>query len=163
MGAQLLERPGRLALTEGDAGTDVQRLKRTAKRHGEGYVINGSKMWITNGRCGNTFVLAAKTQTQADLPYQTISAFIIKKGAAGFNVMRDIDTLGYRGVENCELSFDNFFVPGRNLVGGRERRNGSCSWLAANCVRVPGEPELATQSTGLTDGPLCRRDLSAPP
>jgi len=114
------ERRGGLALTEADAGTDVQRLKTTATRRGDGYVINGSKMWITNGRRGNTFVLAAKTQAQADPPYQAISAFIIEKGGPGFNVVREIDTLGYRGVENCELSFDNFFVPAKNLVGGRE-------------------------------------------
>jgi alkylation response protein AidB-like acyl-CoA dehydrogenase len=114
------QRRGGLALTEADAGTDVQRLKTTATRHGDGYRINGSKMWITNGRRGNTFVLAAKTQMQADPPYQAISAFIIEKGGDGFNVVREIDTLGYRGVENCELSFENFFVPAKNLVGGRE-------------------------------------------
>jgi alkylation response protein AidB-like acyl-CoA dehydrogenase len=114
------ERRGGLALTEADSGTDVQRLKTTATRSGDGYVINGSKMWITNGRRGNTFVLAAKTEAQADPPYQAISAFIIEKGNPGFHVVRDMDTLGYRGVENCELSFENFFVPARNLVGGRE-------------------------------------------
>jgi alkylation response protein AidB-like acyl-CoA dehydrogenase len=119
-GLALGERRGGLALTEADAGTDVQRLKTTATRQGDGYLINGSKMWITNGRRGNTFVLAAKTQMQADPPYQAISAFIIEKGGAGFNVVREIDTLGYRGIENCELSFENFFVPAKNLVGGRE-------------------------------------------
>ena len=114
------ERRGGLALTEADAGTDVQRLKTTATRQGDGYLINGSKMWITNGRRGNTFVLAAKTQMQTDPPYQAISAFIIEKRGAGFNVVREIDTLGYRGVENCELSFESFFVPVTNLIGGRE-------------------------------------------
>jgi alkylation response protein AidB-like acyl-CoA dehydrogenase len=114
------ERRGGLALTEADAGTDVQRLQTTATRHGEGYLINGSKMWITNGRRGNTFVLAAKTEAQADPPYRGISAFIIEKGGAGFDVVREIDTLGYRGVENCELAFKDFYVPAQNLVGGRE-------------------------------------------
>jgi alkylation response protein AidB-like acyl-CoA dehydrogenase len=114
------QRRGGLALSEADAGTDVQRLKTTATRRGDGYVINGSKMWITNGRHGNTFVLAAKTEPKADPPYQGISAFIIEKGGEGFNVARDIDKLGYKGVETCELSFDNFFVPAKNLVGGKE-------------------------------------------
>jgi alkylation response protein AidB-like acyl-CoA dehydrogenase len=114
------ERRGGLALTEADAGTDVQRLQTTAARHGDGYLINGSKMWITNGRRGNTFVLAAKTEAQADPPYRGISAFIIEKGGAGFDVVREIDTLGYRGVENCELAFKDFYVPAQNLVGGRE-------------------------------------------
>jgi len=114
------ERRGGLALTEADAGTDVQRLQTTATRHEDGYLINGSKMWITNGRRGNTFVLAAKTEAQADPPYRGISAFIIEKGGAGFDVVREIDTLGYRGVENCELAFKDFYVPAQNLVGGRE-------------------------------------------
>ncbi|MEX2113407.1 MAG: acyl-CoA dehydrogenase family protein [Pirellulales bacterium] len=114
------QRRGGLALSESDAGTDVQRLRTTATRNGDGYLINGSKMWITNGRYGNTFVLAAKTDPQADPPYSGISAFIIEKGGAGFRVGRDIDKLGYKGVETCELFFDNFFVPAANLIGGRE-------------------------------------------
>ena len=115
------ERRGGLALSESDAGTDVQRLRTTAKRVEGGYVINGSKMWITNGRHGNTFVLAAKTDTEADPPYKGISAFIIEKGS-GFNVVRDIDKLGYKGVETCELYFENFFVPEANLIGGAENK-----------------------------------------
>ncbi len=114
------QRRGGLALSESDAGTDVQRLRTTATRSGDGYLINGSKMWITNGRYGNTFVLAAKTDPQADPPYAGISAFVIEKGGAGFRVGRDIDKLGYKGVETCELFFDNFFVPAANLIGGRE-------------------------------------------
>jgi alkylation response protein AidB-like acyl-CoA dehydrogenase len=113
------ERRGGLALSEADAGTDVQRLRTTATRVAGGYRINGSKMWITNGRYGNTFVLAAKTDVKADPPYKGISAFIVEKGP-GFNVVRDIDKLGYKGVETCELHFDNFFVPEANLIGGRE-------------------------------------------
>ncbi len=120
------ERRGGLALSEADAGTDVQRISTAATRTEGGYLINGSKMWITNGRYGNTFVLAAKTDTKADPPHKGISAFIIEKGAkeakegGGFKVVRDIDKLGYRGVETCELYFDDFFVPANNLIGGRE-------------------------------------------
>jgi alkylation response protein AidB-like acyl-CoA dehydrogenase len=114
------ERRGGLALSEADAGTDVQRIRTTATREGEGYLINGSKMWITNGRFGDTFVLAAKTDPKAVPPYKGISAFLIEKGGEGFKVGRDIDKLGYRGVETCELFFDDFFVPRKNLIGGRE-------------------------------------------
>ena len=114
------ERRGGLALSEADAGTDVQRIRTTATRKGDGYLINGSKMWITNGRYGNTFVLAAKTDPKSDPPHKGISAFIIEKGGAGFKVGRDIDKLGYKGVETCELFFDNFYVPAGNLLGGRE-------------------------------------------
>jgi alkylation response protein AidB-like acyl-CoA dehydrogenase len=112
-------RRGGLALTEADAGTDVQRLRTTATRKGDGYLINGSKMWITNAKRGDTFLLAAKTRPEADPPHKGISAFIIEKGP-GFRVVREIDTLGYRGVENCELAFENLFVPAKNLVGGVE-------------------------------------------
>lgn len=115
------ERRGGLALSESDAGTDVQRLRTTATKVEGGYRINGSKMWITNGRYGNTFVLAAKTDPNATPPYKGISAFIIEKGE-GFHVARDIDKLGYRGVETCELYFDNFFVPDANLIGGAENQ-----------------------------------------
>jgi alkylation response protein AidB-like acyl-CoA dehydrogenase len=114
------ERRGGLALSEADAGTDVQRIRTTATRESEGYLINGSKMWITNGRFGDTFVLAAKTDPKAVPPYKGISAFLIEKGGEGFKVGRDIDKLGYRGVETCELFFDDFFVPRKNLIGGRE-------------------------------------------
>ncbi len=120
------ERRGGLALSEADAGTDVQRISTIATRteaRGGGYLINGSKMWITNGRYGDTFVLAAKTDIRADPPHKGISAFIIEKGAnedSGFRVVRDIDKLGYRGVETCELYFENFFVPAKNLIGDRE-------------------------------------------
>lgn len=114
------ERRGGLALSEADAGTDVQRITTIATRTEGGYLINGAKMWITNGRYGDTFVLAAKTDPQAAPPHRGISAFIIEKGGAGFRVGRDIDKLGYRGVETCELFFDNFFVPAQNLLGGNE-------------------------------------------
>lgn len=114
------ERRGGLALSEADAGTDVQAIRTTATRKDDGYVINGAKLWITNGRHGNTFVLAAKTDLRADPPHKGISAFIIEKGGAGFRVERDIDKLGYKGVETCELVFEDFFVPAANLIGGRE-------------------------------------------
>jgi hypothetical protein len=113
------ERRGGLALSEADAGTDVQRLTTTATRKGDGYLINGAKMWITNARNGNTFVLAAKTDPKAEPPYAGISAFVVEKGP-GFEVVRDIEKLGYKGVETCELAFRDFFVPQANLIGGAE-------------------------------------------
>ena len=114
------EMRGGLALSEADAGTDVQRIRTVARRVEGGYLINGSKMWITNGRYGTTFVLAAKTDPAAEPPHKGISAFIIEKGGDGFVVGRDIDKLGYRGVETSELYFNDFFVPEENLIGGEE-------------------------------------------
>jgi alkylation response protein AidB-like acyl-CoA dehydrogenase len=114
------DKRGGLCLTEANAGTDLQNIATTAVREGAVYRIHGSKMWITNGRHGNTFLLLAKTDPAAQPAHRGMSAFIIEKGAPGLNVSRDIEKLGYKGVETCELHFDNFPVPAENLVGGLE-------------------------------------------
>jgi len=114
------EKRGGICLTEPNAGTDLQSISTTAVREGAVYRINGSKMWITNARHGNTFLLLAKTDTQTQPAHRGMSAFILEKGAPGLNVSRDIEKLGYKGVETCELHFDNFPVPAENLVGGVE-------------------------------------------
>jgi alkylation response protein AidB-like acyl-CoA dehydrogenase len=114
------EKRGGICLTEPNAGTDLQNITTTATRDGAVYRINGSKMWITNARHGNTFLLLAKTDPKAQPAHRGMSAFVIEKGAPGLNVSRDIEKLGYKGVETCELHFDNFPVPEENLVGGVE-------------------------------------------
>ena len=111
---------GGICLSESNAGTDLQNISTTARPNGGIYHVNGSKMWITNARHGNTFLLLAKTDPAARPAYHGMSAFIIEKGAHGMNVGRDIDKLGYKGVETCELHFDNFPVPAENLIGGVE-------------------------------------------
>jgi alkylation response protein AidB-like acyl-CoA dehydrogenase len=111
---------GGLALSEADAGTDVQNLSTRADLEGDHYVVNGSKMWITNARHGNTFILAVKTDTQTEPRYKGISLLIIQKGDPGFIVQKDIDKLGYKGVKTCELTFENFKVPANQLLGGEE-------------------------------------------
>lgn len=114
------EKRGGLALTEAEAGTDVQNLSTTAVKQGDHYIVNGSKMFITNGRYGNTFILAAKTNTKIQPRYKGISLFIIEKGHPGFKVMKDIDKLGYKGIKTCELTFEDFPVPVNQLIGGEE-------------------------------------------
>jgi alkylation response protein AidB-like acyl-CoA dehydrogenase len=114
------ERRGGICLSEPNAGTDLQNISTTAVRHGDSYRVNGSKMWITNARHGNTFLLLAKTDTAAQPAYAGMSAFIIEKGAPGLTVSRDIDKLGYKSVETCELHFQDFPVPVDNLIGGVE-------------------------------------------
>jgi alkylation response protein AidB-like acyl-CoA dehydrogenase len=114
------ERRGGICLSESNAGTDLQNISTTAARHGDSYRVNGSKMWITNARHGNTFLLLAKTDTAAQPPYAGMSAFVIEKGAPGLTVSRDIDKLGYKSVETCELHFQDFPVPVDNLIGGVE-------------------------------------------
>ena len=115
------ERRGGLALTEANAGSDVASMQTTAVKDGEEYVINGSKLFITNGRYGNIFLLLAKTDRDAKPAHQGISAFIAEKGP-GFNVGRDLNKLGYRGVDTCELTFQDFRIPAENLVGTEEGR-----------------------------------------
>lgn len=114
------EKRGGICLSEPDAGTDLQSIRTTAVRRGDHYFINGSKMWVTNGRHGDTFVLLAKTNKDAVPAHTGMSAFIIEKGEPGLTVSRDIDKLGYKSVETCELLFEEFRVPARNLIGGRE-------------------------------------------
>jgi len=111
---------GGLALTEPEGGTDVANLKTTAKKDGEEYVINGTKMFITNGRYGDAFCLLARTDPNAETKHKGISCFVVEKGGPGFRVGRDLDKLGYRGLDTCELFFEDFRVPAENLVGGEE-------------------------------------------
>jgi alkylation response protein AidB-like acyl-CoA dehydrogenase len=113
-------RRGGICLSEPNAGTDLQAITTTARREAGVYRISGSKMWVTNGRHGDTFLLLAKTDPAAQPAHQGMSAFVIEKGAPGLSVSRDIDKLGYRSVETCELHFDEFPVPAANLVGGVE-------------------------------------------
>jgi alkylation response protein AidB-like acyl-CoA dehydrogenase len=122
------EKRGGICLSESGAGTDLQNIATVAVRQGDEYRVTGSKMWITNARHGNTFLLLAKTDPSAQPPHRGMSAFIIEKsaeksgekGARGLTVGRDIDKLGYKSVETCELHFDNFPVPAANLIGGVE-------------------------------------------
>lgn len=114
------EKRGGICLTESQGGTDLQNISTTATRDGDVYRINGSKMWITNGRHGRIFLLLAKTDPKATPLHAGMSAFVIEKGEPGLTVSRDIDKLGYKGVETCELHFSNFPVPAANLIGGVE-------------------------------------------
>jgi alkylation response protein AidB-like acyl-CoA dehydrogenase len=113
---------GGICLSEPNAGTDLQAITTTARREGDTYSVNGSKMWVTNGRRAQLFLLLAKTDPAAQPRHRGISAFVIEKGAAGLTVGRDIDKMGYKTVETCELHFQNFPVPATQLIGGEEGR-----------------------------------------
>jgi alkylation response protein AidB-like acyl-CoA dehydrogenase len=114
------EKRGAICLSEPHAGTDLQSIRTTAERRGDYYYINGSKMWITNGRRAEIMLLLTKTDKNAKPAYAGMSAFIAEKGEPGLTVSRDIDKLGYKSLETCELLFENFPVPAENLIGGRE-------------------------------------------
>lgn len=111
---------GGLALTEPGGGSDVGALQTRAVKDGEEYVVNGSKMFITNADSGDAFCLLARTNPDLALKHRGLSAFVIEKGDPGFKVGRHLDKLGYRGLDTCELAFEDFRIPADNLIGGAE-------------------------------------------
>ena len=108
---------GGLALTEPGGGSDMQNLQTSAVKDGEEYVINGNKMFISNGASGNAFAVLARTDKTAQPPHRGISCFVVEKPAVGFTVAQKLDKLGYRGIDTTELVFDNVRIPTENLVG----------------------------------------------
>ena len=116
------EARGGLALTEPHAGTDVQAIRTVAPRRADEYLITGTKLFITNGREGNTLALLALTDPKAEPRHRGMSCFIVEKGHPGFRVTKSIAKLGYKGVDTAELVFEDCAVPAANLVGGVEGR-----------------------------------------
>ncbi len=109
------EHVGALAMSEPEAGSDVVGMRTRADKKGERYVLNGSKMWITNGPSADTLIVYAKTDPAAGP--RGISAFIIEKGMKGFSTAQKLDKLGMRGSDTCELVFQDCEVPEENVVG----------------------------------------------
>jgi alkylation response protein AidB-like acyl-CoA dehydrogenase len=116
------ETRGGLCLTEPHAGSDVQAIRTTARRDGDRYVLDGSKMFVTNGREGQAFALLAVTDPRAQPRHRGMSCFIVDKGHPGFRVVKSLAKLGYKGVDTVELLFEGCEVPAANLVGGVEGR-----------------------------------------
>jgi alkylation response protein AidB-like acyl-CoA dehydrogenase len=110
-----------MALTEPGGGSDLQAIRTTARRDGDSYVVNGSKTWITNARRSALIALLCKTDPAAVPAHAGISILLVEHGP-GFSVSRDLPKLGYKGVESCELTFDDFRVPVSALLGGAEGR-----------------------------------------
>ena len=113
------EHVGALAMSEPNAGSDVVSMKLKAEKHGDYYVLNGSKMWITNGPDADTYVIYAKTDTTAGS--KGITAFIVERDYPGFSRQQKLDKLGMRGSNTCELVFENCQVPAENILGGEGR------------------------------------------
>ena len=108
-----------MALTEAGGGSDLQAMRTSAIRNGNDYVVNGSKMWITNARRAGLIALMCKTDPAAVPPHKGVSILLAEKGP-GFSLSRDLPKLGYKGVESCEIAFDNFRVPTSTLLGEHE-------------------------------------------
>ena len=110
---------GVLCLTEPDAGTDLQGIKTRARRDGDDYVLNGSKMWITNGLHGSLYAVLTKTDPDAKPAHKGMTLFLAERGP-GFNIDGKLKKLGYRAIESVALSFQDFRIPAARILGGEE-------------------------------------------
>ncbi|MDB6090644.1 MAG: acyl-CoA dehydrogenase, N-terminal domain protein [Gammaproteobacteria bacterium] len=109
------EHVGALAMSEPGAGSDVVSMQLRAEKHGDTYILNGRKMWITNGPDADVFVVYTKTDVAAGA--RGITTFIVERGSEGFSTAQKLDKFGMRGSGTCELVFDNCPVPAGNLLG----------------------------------------------
>jgi isovaleryl-CoA dehydrogenase len=113
------EHIGALAMSEPNAGSDVVSMKLKAEKRGDHYVLNGNKMWITNGPDAHTYIIYAKTDAEAGSKGMT--AFIVERDYHGFSRHQKLDKLGMRGSNTCELVFQDCEVPAENVLGGEGR------------------------------------------
>jgi alkylation response protein AidB-like acyl-CoA dehydrogenase len=109
-----------LALTEPGVGSDLQAITTRAVRDGDGYVLSGTKMWITNARHADPLPVLCVTDPAAAPRHRGISVLMVEAGTPGFAVGRDLGKLGYKGPESCEVHFESARVPAANLLGGAE-------------------------------------------
>ena len=112
---------GGIALTEPDCGTDLQAIRTRARRDGEHYVLNGTKMWISNSVQGQILAVLVKTDPDAEPRHRGMSLLLVEKGP-GFNVSRKLQKLGYKGIDTGEFELVDCRVPAQNLIGGEEGR-----------------------------------------
>jgi alkylation response protein AidB-like acyl-CoA dehydrogenase len=140
---------GGLALTEPDAGTDLQGIRMTARRDGGHYVINGTKTWITNSIEGNCVALLVKTDPHAERRHKGMSLFIAPK-QEGFRVGRKLEKLGYKSIDTAELVFEDYRVPADHLIGGVE---GQGFYQATGGLEL-GRINVAARGVGIAEGAL---------
>jgi len=134
-----------IALTEPDAGTDLQGIRTTARRDGDHYIVNGTKMWITNARHADPLPVLVKTDPAATPTHRGMSVLLIDSDTPGYKVTKDISKLGYKGTESCEVVFDNVRVPAANLLGGVEGQGLQQVLSALEWGRV----NIAARSVGI--------------
>ncbi|HSH06119.1 MAG TPA: acyl-CoA dehydrogenase family protein [Burkholderiales bacterium] len=139
---------GGLALTEPDAGTDLQGIRTRAVKKGERYVVNGTKTWISNGIEGAAFAVLVKTDPAATPPRKGMSMFIFEKGP-GFGVSRRLEKLGYKGIDSAELVFEDLEVPADNLLAGE----GQGFYLAVSGLEL-GRINVAARGVGVAKAAL---------
>jgi len=140
---------GGLALTEPDAGTDLQAIRTVAVRDDDDYVLNGTKTWITNGVEGSCFAVLAKTDPKAEPRYKGMSFFIAPKGP-GFTVGKKFEKLGYKSIDSAEIVFDDYRLPKENLIGEVE---GQGFFQATGGLEL-GRINVAARGVGMAEGAL---------
>ncbi|MFC7340240.1 acyl-CoA dehydrogenase family protein [Saccharopolyspora griseoalba] len=133
-----------MALTEPGGGSDLQAISTTARREGGEYVVNGAKTWITNSRRSQLIALLCKTDPRADPAHAGISVLLVEHGP-GLTVSRDLPKLGYKGVESCELSFDDHRAPVSALLGGQE----GCGFAQMMKGLETGRIQVAARALGV--------------
>ena len=140
---------GGLALTEPDAGTDLQGIRMTARRDGGDYVINGTKIWISNGIHGSVFALLVKTDPAAEPRYKGMSLFIAPAGP-GLRAGKKLEKLGYKAIDSAELVFEDYRIPADHLIGERE---GQGFFQATGGLEL-GRINVAARGVGIAEGAL---------
>jgi len=115
------EHIGALAMSEPGSGSDVVSMSTKAEKHGDYYILNGSKFWITNGPDADTLVVYARTDPNTDKPQHGITAFMIERGMEGFTSGPKLDKLGIRGSGTCELIFEDCKVPESHILGAKNK------------------------------------------
>jgi alkylation response protein AidB-like acyl-CoA dehydrogenase len=134
-----------IALTEPGAGTDLQGITTTARRTGDTYVVNGTKMWITNARHADPLPVLVKTDPTAQPAHRGMSILLVEAGTPGFEVTADIGKLGYKGPESCEVVLTDARVPAANLLGGTEGRGLQQALSALETGRI----NIAARGVGI--------------
>ncbi|MFS8200758.1 acyl-CoA dehydrogenase family protein [Streptomyces sp. CWNU-52B] len=139
------ERRTGFALTEPGAGTDLQGIRTTARRDGDHYVVNGTKMWITNARYANPLPVLVKTDPTASPAHKGMSVLLVDTDSPGFEVTKDIGKLGYKGPESCEVVLTDVRVPVSALLGGVEGRGMQQALSSLETGRI----NIAARSVGV--------------
>ena len=139
-----------IALTEPGGGSDLQGIATRAWRDGDGYVIRGTKTWITNARFADPLPVLVKTDPEAEPRHRGMSVLLVEAGRAGYEVTKDLGKLGYKGPESCEVVLDDVRVPADCLLGGAEGRG----FVQVMSGLEAGRVNIAARSVGIAQAAL---------